>query len=360
MTLNTTIDRYARQITLPQIGIEGQKRLSNSKILCIGAGGLGSPALLYLAGAGIGTIGIVDPDLVEISNLQRQILFSEQDIGKNKAVMAVEKLRALNSSINLRAYPESFTANNAENIFAEYDIILDGTDNFAAKFLINDAAVKFGKPVISASLFQFAGQLAVFDAARGPCYRCVYAEPPQAYVPNCAEAGILGAVAGWIGTMQAIAAIQLALGLDDLYGKLWLMDGRNLSMRAVEFTKNTDCPVCSIPKNTIRLPEEIFPCAIPVIGADKAQAHDRIRFIDVREKEEFAAGHIPNAVHIPLSQIQDSRLLQQLNPSDDYIVYCQRGVRSAKAATLLQALGFTHIQQLEGGIERWAHPLQKE
>lgn len=354
-----TSGRYARQTVLSEIGIRGQEKLAAGRVLCIGAGGLGCPALLYLAGAGAGTIGIVDFDKVDISNLQRQVLFTAEDAGKPKAAAAKARLEALNPDIEIRAYEEELTADNVLSLFSGYDVIIDGTDNFAAKFLINDAAIKLGKPVVYAAIQGFDGQVSVFGLKGGPCYRCLHPQEPESVIMNCAEAGVIGAVAGITGTAQALEAIKLIVGHDDLKplsGKLWLCDTRTMESRIVSVPKNPDCPVCS------KKPAEIIPrYASPVCAAITAQevvCGDPLLggavFIDVRELPEWEQGHIEGAKHLPLSALQVNPKLYEPPPGKQCcILYCQKGMRSRKAAEILAQAGFTDIYCLKGGYEDW-------
>lgn len=355
----TVSERYSRQIMLSEIGEEGQRKLGIARVLCIGAGGLGSPALLYLAGAGVGTIGIVDFDRVDVSNLQRQILFTEGDQGKPKADAAKARLLALNPGLEIHAYPEELTDRNALSLFSRYDIIIDGTDNFPAKFLINDVAVKLGKPVVYGAIQGFDGQVSVFGTKDGPCYRCLHPIEPKSAIMNCAESGVIGAVAGLTGTVQALEVIKMITGHDSfspLAGKLWLCDARMMDTRIISIPKRPDCPVCS------KSPEQITPrYASPLCGAfivqeitcdDEALAD--AFFIDVREREEWEGGHIAGAHHLPLSDLQNNpSLFEHLQGPSCCILYCQKGGRSRMAAELLRAAGFSGIYSLSGGYETW-------
>lgn len=351
--------RYSRQTVLSEIGTSGQEKLSAARVIVIGAGGLGCPALLYLAGAGVGTIGIVDFDRVDESNLQRQVLFTAEDCGLPKAAAAKRRLSALNPGIAIHAYDEKLTDNNAIGLFSGYDIIIDGTDNFAAKFLINDAAVKLGKPVIYGAIQGFEAQVSVFNYEGGPCYRCLYPQPPQAQIMNCAESGIIGAVAGIAGTVQAMEAIKIIVGHDSfrpLSGRLWMMDAKTMETNIVNITKDKNCPVCSRP------PEQIVPhYASPVCAATQAEEITCARaaeigapFIDVREKEEWDAGHIDGAKHLPLSALRSNPdLFKTFAGKAPCILYCQRGRRSMMAAEILQQAGFTGLYSMAGGYEAW-------
>lgn len=345
-------DRYARQTILPEIGRHGQKKISGSSVLCIGAGGLGSPALLYLAAAGVGRIGIVDFDTVDETNLQRQIIFGTDQTGQNKAVAAGRRLKSLNPEIKADIYPEKLTGTNAETLFSSYDVIIDGTDNFAAKFLINDTAVKTDKPFIYGSVLGFEGQLAVFNDKDGPCYRCLFPERPAQHIPNCADAGVIGAVAGLIGTAQAMEAIKLIVGHESfkpLSGKLWILDTRTMDNRILELHKSPECTVCSQPKEAIMLPED---SNISEIEPEEAQKCTADLFIDVRELDEWDAGHIEEARHLPLSQLMEGNI-PTLPKDQTLIIYCKKGKRGESACQILKARGYTNIKNMTGGYDAW-------
>ncbi len=344
--------RYKRQVTLPEIQTKGQEKLNNASVLCIGAGGLGCPALLYLAAAGIGRIGIVDFDTVDETNLQRQIIFTTNNIGQNKAIAAQNHLTALNPGIKIEAYAEELTNKNAINLFNKYDIIIDGTDNFAAKFLINDAAVKTGKPFIYGSILGFDGQLSVFATAGGPCYRCLFPEAPKTHIPNCAEAGVIGAVAGIVGTTQAMEAIKLIVGHESfrpLSGKLWTIDMHTMQNRILTLPQNPNCPVCTGTKEEITLHYSSQICAyIPEITPENAKNTTAAVIIDVREIEEWQTGNIKNAQHIALSKLMQGHA-PDLPRDCEIILYCQRGIRSKQAAQILKEQGYENIKNMTGG-----------
>ena len=350
------INRYARQTILPEIGLEGQSKLGKASILCVGAGGLGCPALLYLAAAGIGHIGIIDFDTVDESNLQRQTLFTTEQIGLNKAIAAHMRLTALNPGITITAYPEELTNHNAENLFNTYDIIIDGTDNFAAKFLINDTAVKTRKPFIYGSILGFDGQLATFNHQNGPCYRCLFPEEPKGHIPNCAEAGIIGAVAGMIGTAQAMETIKIITGhksFKPLAGKLWTIDMRTMDNNLLSLPKNPDCSVCSKPKQEITLQYTSPSCQTATeITAQQAQTNTTALLIDVRERDEWDAGHIQGATLIPLSDLNQG-LTPDLPKDREIIIYCKSGMRSQQALHIMRAQGFTNLTNMTGGYLAW-------
>ena len=352
--------RYQRQIVLPEIGRQGQDKIASSSVLCVGAGGLGCPALLYLAAAGIGRIGIVDFDLVDESNLQRQVIFSVDQIGKNKAQAAAEKLKGLNSEIEIIPHCEMLNDKNILDIFKDYDVIIDGTDNFAAKFLINDAAVKTGKPFIYGSILGFDGQVSVFglrdDNGNYPCYRCLFPKEPQAHIPNCAQAGVIGAVAGVIGTVQAMEAIKLIVAdksFSSLAGKLWIIDMHSMENRLLSLPKDDNCPVCSKPKEDIELVFSSPACgSVPEISTQEAKAHPNALMVDVREADEWAQGHVEGAEHIALS-----KLIKGFKPSlpldKEIILYCKKGQRSKQAAQILKGQGYMNIRSMAGGFDAW-------
>ena len=358
--------RYARQRVLPEISDAGQAALAAARILVVGAGGLGSPALLYLtaAGAGLkeagGCLGIIDDDTVDLSNLQRQILFTESDQAQSKAKTAADRLQRLNSATDLRTFETRLTTDNILNVFADFDIIVDGSDNFDTKYLINDAAVHLGLPVIYGSILGFEGQAAVFWAKEGPCYRCVYPQPPETHIPNCAEAGTLGGIAGMVGSIQAVEACKLALGLEHcrthdlepLIGQLFLADARNWDTQTLAIEKRADCPVCSLPAHEVRLPQaraqacadSTSPQAATMTLNDlQGLFESGIPFVllDVREPQEWANGHLEGALHIPLGRLLVApETLDALNRQEPLVVYCQHGMRSARAVSYLRDQGF--------------------
>ncbi len=348
--------RYKRQISLPEIGEEGQEKLKKASILCVGAGGLGSPALLYLAAAGIGRIGIIDFDCVDLSNLQRQVLFTINDIGKSKTEQAQQKLLSLNPQIIVERYSEQLNAQNIETLFQSYDLIIDGSDNFETKFLINDAAIKYNKPWIYGAIQGFDGQVSIFDASQGPCYRCLYPEKPKTRIANCAETGVIGAVAGIIGVTQALQAIQMIVGHKSfvpLLGKLWILDGHMMETKTLNIPKNPNCPTCAQEHKNITLNFSSPVCYfIPEISAEQVSMMKNAVLIDVREQEEWDAGHIEGSLHYPLSKIENENMPAR-HQDKDIVLYCQRGVRSLQAARLLKDHGFPDVYSLSGGYEAW-------
>lgn len=366
---NSNIKRYARQTALPEIGSAGQKKLGAARVLCVGAGGLGSPALQYLAGAGIGTLGIVDGDRVDISNLHRQTLFDTRDEGQPKASTAAQKLRDVNPDITIQAYDEELTDKNALALFAGYDVILDGTDNFAAKFLINDAAVHLGKPVVQGAIDAFEGRVAVFGLAGGACYRCLHPAPPKTRIGNCAENGVMGALAGIVGAAQALEAVKIILGhasLAPLSGRLWMIDARTMSTSILSVKKNRNCPACAAPAQItleyapaacsaadIACAAADIACAAADIDWAAAESLRGAALFDVREAEEWRLGHVPGAKHLPLSALRENPSLLPVSGAP-CVLYCQRGQRSRAAAEILGRAGHKNVYSVKGGYEAWA------
>lgn len=357
-------NRYARQTILAEIGEGGQAQLLKSSVLCIGAGGLGCPALFYLAAAGIGHIGIVDFDNVDETNLHRQVLYTMDDVGKNKALAAKERLLALNPDINIMAYSERLTAENVENLCKTYDIIIDGSDNFTTKYLINDACVKFKKPFVYGAVTGFKGQISVFDMRgdNNSCYRCLFPESPKTHIPNCAEAGIIGASAGIIGTIQAMEAIKLIVPHDDfapLTNTLMTIDTRTMKVQNLHLRKHKHCPVCSKnPKEIILMdePKTIICGVVPEISVAEAKRMKDAVFVDVREDDEWDTGHIEGALHLPLSALYDGTKTPDdlgLNKDQDIILYCRSGQRSLTAGHLFIGHGYGQVYNLTGGILAW-------
>jgi sulfur-carrier protein adenylyltransferase/sulfurtransferase len=354
--------RYARQNVLPEIGDAGQAALAAARILVIGAGGLGSPALLYLTAAGVGLkaaggcLGIVDDDTVALSNLQRQVLFTEADEGLAKAPAAASRLQALNGDTHIKVFETRLSNDNVLKIFGDFQIIIDGSDNFDTKYLINDAALRLSLPVVYGSILGFEGQAAVFWGKEGPCYRCLYPAQPQSHVPNCAEAGTLGGIAGMIGTIQAVEACKLALGLahchdhglEPLLGKLLLTDARHWETQTLHIEKRTDCPVCGIAPDLIQLPQtrpqSCGPISLPMNLNDLQGLFESgipFTLIDVREPQEWANGYLEGAMHIPLGRLlAATEILETLKSQEPVVVYCQHGIRSARAVRYLREHGF--------------------
>ncbi len=370
-----SLNRFNRQIILPEVGKEGQERLKRARVLCVGVGGLGSPASLYLAAAGVGTLGLIDPDTVDLTNLQRQILFKASDEGLPKVQLAKKRLQELYPEISVETYQETLKADNAEQLFRRYDLVIDGTDNFAAKFLINDAAYKLQIPMIYGAVTGFEGQAALFFGKEGACYRCLYRETPQTQIRNCAEAGVLGSIVGVIGTLQATLALEYLISegssshpLCPKVGSLMLFDLKgSLNTRSILVPKNPKCPTCSLPVEEIQLPKDsVDVCqSVNQIRAEELKAllltsHPKVFLLDVREKEEWEAGHLKMAHHFPLSSIENGELPTLPADIEEIVVYCQSGIRSANAAAILTqawAEAQSRIYNLVGGLNSWTGPL---
>ncbi|HXO27587.1 MAG TPA: molybdopterin-synthase adenylyltransferase MoeB [Thermoanaerobaculia bacterium] len=383
------IRQYSRHLIMPEVGIEGQRRLKAAKVLMIGAGGLGSPLGLYLVAAGVGTLGVVDFDVVDESNLHRQVLFSHADVGRPKLTAAVERLRGINPYITLQPHPVRLDSSNALEMFAPYDIVVDGTDNFQTRYLVNDACVLTGKPNVYGSIFRFEGQVSIFWGARGPCYRCLFPEPPPpGLVPSCAEGGVLGVLPGIIGALQANEVIKLIVGAGEpMIGRLLLFDALKMKFRELKLRKDPACPICSEhPTQHELIDYDQFcgiggpPAAVDAAGADPAAAAtggggnpdggaedfevdvaavkrwlDEGRdftLIDVRSPLEHAICRIDGARLIPLQDIPAE--IERLDPAARYVVHCHHGGRSAQAVELMRRRGFTATQNLAGGIDAWS------
>ena len=353
--------RYSRQTVIPQFAGQAQEILKNSKLLCIGAGGLGSPILMYCAAAGIGTIGVVDFDTVDETNLHRQILFGQSDIGKSKAELAKAKLLETNPHVLVNTYPVRLDASNALQIFADYDIIIDATDNFATRYLINDAAVLLNKPYVWGSVNRFDGQAAIFWSAYGPCYRCVHPTPPApGNVQNCAEAGVLGVLCATVASLQVNEAIKALTGIGEVQvGQLIIFDALDAQYSKVEVQKNPQCPICSVNPTQLSLLEdyELFCGSSNEISAQelkrKIENDGDFLLIDVRETEEFEQSRIPGSVLIPKGLFLDLSVLTQLPRDKEIILHCRSGVRSAQCLEVIQSNGFTNSRHLRGGILAW-------
>src|ERR1700730_4742586 len=355
--------RYSRHLIMPEVGAEGQRRLNAARVLCIGAGGLGSPAALYLAAAGVGKIGIVDPDDVDLSNLQRQILHGTKDVGRKKVESARDRLREMNPHIDIELHECRFSSNNALDLVSGYDVVVDGSDKFPTRYLSNDVCVWAQKPNIYGSVFRFDGQATVFAPhLGGPCYRCLFPEPPApGTVPNCAEAGVLGVLPGIIGMVQAIEAIKLILGVGEtLAGRLLHFDALKMKFREFNVRRDLECPVCGErPTITEPIDYDKFGGIAADVSAisvhelkQKLDARETIQLIDVREPFEFEIARIDGAKLIPLGQLADR--LHELKQNGETVVHCHRGPRSAQAVEMLRRAGFAPVYNLEGGIEAWA------
>ncbi len=365
------VQRYSRHLIMPEVAMAGQARLKAARVLCIGTGGLGAPLTFYLAAAGVGTIGLVDCDVVDVSNLQRQIIHFTSDVGRPKIDSAQEKLLAINPDLNVVRHEFAVDSSNALQLFADYDVIVDGTDNFPTRYLVNDACVLLGKANVYGSIFRFDGQATVFYPPHGPCYRCLYPEPPPpGLVPNCAEGGVLGILPGLIGVVQATETVKLILGKGNpLIGRLLLYDALDMSFREMKVRKNPKCPICG-PNPTIRElidyqefcgirgeepapppsgKEEIAPLELDAILRDPGAVKPFI--LDVRNPEEIAICRIEGSTVIPLPELADR--LAELDRTVPMVVHCKSGARSAKAVALLREAGFSRPQNLTGGILAW-------
>jgi len=365
---NDEILRYSRHLIMPEVGMEGQLKLKQARVLCIGAGGLGSPLALYLTAAGVGTLGIVDFDVVDFTNLQRQIIYGTGDVGRKKLDSASDTLRGINPNVEIRKFDTRLSSANALALFREFDIIVDGTDNFPTRYLVNDACVLTGKPNVYGSIFRFEGQASVFATKQGPCYRCLYPEPPPpGLVPSCAEGGVLGILPGLVGVIQATETIKLILGSGEpLIGRLLLVDALSMRFRELKLRKNPHCPVCGThPTVTelidynqfcgIRGEEAPAPTAMTDITVEELKKRldrrDDLFVLDVREPHEYQicnlGGHL-----IPLNDLP--KRVNELDSSREIVVHCKTGGRSAKAADFLRQSGFTKVHNLTGGINAWA------
>jgi adenylyltransferase/sulfurtransferase len=365
---NDEILRYSRHLVLPEVGMEGQLKLKQARVLCVGAGGLGSPLALYLAAAGVGTLGIIDFDIVDITNLQRQIIHGTSDVGRKKLDSAAESLAAINPNVNIRKFETRLSSANALEIFRDFDIIADGTDNFATRYLVNDACVLTGKPNVYGSVFRFEGQASVFATKDGPCYRCLYPEPPPpGVVPSCAEGGVLGILPGLVGVIQATETIKLILGAgDSLIGRLLLVDALAMRFREVKVRKSPDCPVCGEHPTVTQLIDYEQFCGVrgeqkpatanigdmtPEELKQRLDAGDDLFVLDVRDPHEYQicnlGGHL-----IPLNDLP--KRVGELDPSREIVVHCKLGGRSAKAVDFLKQAGFARVHNLAGGINAWS------
>jgi thiazole biosynthesis adenylyltransferase ThiF len=375
MNLNQEqIKRYTRHILLPEIGVEGQKKLLAAKVLVVGAGGLGCPVSLYLAAAGVGTIGLVDFDTIDASNLQRQILFTTEDVGKPKVEVAAKRLKALNPDVTVNTYAVALKSDNIMDILKNYDMIIDGTDNFPTRYLTNDAAALQGKPNIYGSIFRFDGQLTVFKTPEGPCYRCLYPEPPPpGEVPSCAEGGVMGAMVGTIGAMQATEAIKLITGVGTpAIGKLVIYNSLDMQFRNLKLRKDPNCPLCGEHPTVKELIDYEMFCGMKVeetqtketaVKKDeidalglKVKMDEKQDFVlvDVREQNEYDMARIPGSILVPLSQLPNRFHELDKYKGKEIVVHCKMGGRSAKAITFLKEQGFNNLVNMAGGITGWS------
>ncbi|MHA6762767.1 adenylyltransferase/sulfurtransferase MoeZ [Streptacidiphilus sp. PAMC 29251] len=369
------VRRYSRHLIIPDVGMDGQKRLKNAKVLCVGAGGLGSPALMYLAAAGVGTLGIVEFDTVDESNLQRQIIHGQSDIDRSKAESARDSVKEINPYVNVVLHETRLDVDNVKEIFAQYDLIVDGTDNFATRYLVNDAAVLLGKPYVWGSIYRFDGQASVFWAEHGPCYRCLYPEaPPAGMVPSCAEGGVLGVLCASIGSIQVTEAIKLLAGIGEpLVGRLMIYDALEMQYRQVKVRKDPDCALCGEnPTVTDLIDYEAF-CGVV---SDEAQAaavgstitpkqlkqwqddNEDIFLIDVREPGEYEIVNIPGATLIPKGEFLMGNALERMPQDRKIVLHCKTGVRSAEVLAVLHAAGFADSVHVGGGVIGWVNQIE--
>ena len=363
--------RYSRHLIMPEVGMEGQLKLKSAKVLLIGTGGLGAPLGLYLAAAGVGRIGLVDFDVVDFTNLQRQVIHGTKDVGRKKLDSAADSMLDINPFVQIDKHEAAITSENAFDIMRDYDIVVDGTDNFPTRYLVNDACVLLGKPNVYGSIFRFEGQATVFAYEGGPCYRCLYPEPPPpGLVPSCAEGGVLGILPGTIGLIQATETVKLILGIGEpLVGRLMLYDALGMRFRELKLRKNPECPICGDHRTITELIDYNQFCGVPAQPAApapglaegeidptevkaKIDRHDPFVLIDVREPHEYQIGHIPYAKLIPLGELP--KRVNELNSADEIVAHCKSGVRSAKAVEFLKQAGFRKVKNMKGGILAWS------
>lgn len=368
---NEEVLRYSRHLIMPEVGLEGQEKLKAAKVICIGTGGLGAPLAMYLAAAGVGRMGLVDFDTVDVTNLQRQIIHGTSDIGRKKLDSSADTLKEINPHVQLDRFEVALTSENALDILKDYDIVVDGTDNFPTRYLVNDACVLLGKVNVYGSIFRFEGQATVFGYPGGPCYRCLYPEPPPpGLVPSCAEGGVLGILPGMIGIIQATEAVKLIIGKGEpLVGRLLLYDALAMRFRELKLRRNPECPMCGDHRTIHTLIDYHQFCGIPAqppapepgvseteieVSALKARIDrgDDFVLVDVREPHEFQIGRIPNSRLIPLGELPQR--VNELNAGDDIVVHCKSGMRSAKAMDFLKQSGFKRVKNLKGGILAWS------
>ena len=369
------VRRYSRHLIIPDVGVTGQKRLKNARVLIVGAGGLGSPALLYLAAAGVGTLGIVEFDTVDESNLQRQVIHGQSDIGRPKAESARDSIREINPYVNVVIHDVALSNDNVMDIFREYDLIVDGTDNFATRYMVNDAAVLLGKPYVWGSIYRFDGQASVFWAQNGPCYRCLYPEPPPpGMVPSCAEGGVLGVLCGTIGALQTNEAIKLLTGIGEpLLGSLMVYDALEMTYRKIKVRKDPNCAVCGEhPTVTELIDYEAFCGAVSEEAQEAASdstitalelkdlidSEKPIFLVDVREPAEWEIVHLPGATLIPQGEILRGDALSSLPQDKQVVMYCKTGVRSAETLAAVKRAGFSDAVHVQGGISAWARQVE--
>ncbi len=368
------VRRYSRHLIIPDVGMAGQKRLKNAKVLCVGAGGLGSPALLYLAAAGVGTLGVIDFDVVDESNLQRQIIHGQSDVGRSKAESARDSIREINPYVQVIVHNESLTSDNAMDLFAPYDLIVDGTDNFATRYLVNDACVLLGKPYVWGSIYRFDGQASVFWADHGPCYRCLYPEPPPpGMVPSCAEGGVLGVLCASIGSIQVNEAIKVITGIGDpLVGRLMIYDALEMTYRSVKVRKDPECPVCGKNPTVTELIDYDAFCGAVSEEAQEAAAGstitaqqlkemqdngENIFLVDVREPNEYEIVSIPGATLIPKGEFLSGAALERLPQNQRIVLHCKSGARSAECLAIVKNAGFSDAVHVGGGVLAWINQI---
>jgi adenylyltransferase/sulfurtransferase len=370
---NQEIRRYSRHLIIPDIAMAGQKRLKNAKILCIGAGGLGSPVAMYLAAAGVGTIGLVDFDVVDETNLQRQIMHGQSDIGRKKLDSAEDAIKEINPFVNVVKHETFVSSDNALDLFRDYDLIIDGSDNFPTRYLVNDACVLLGKPYVWGSIYRFDGQLSVFWAEYGPCYRCLFPEPPPpGMVPSCAEGGVLGMLCGTIGSLQTTEAVKLLTGTGDpMIGRMLIYDALELKFRELKVRKDPECPVCGKNPTVTELIDYDAFCGVTEDVAEFASqlsltprelqelidAGEDVTLIDVREPHEWEIVHFDDAKLIPVGEVIDRA--SEIPQSGNVIVYCKVGSRSAEVLRWLHSVGLTNTKHLAGGIDAWANQIDR-
>ncbi len=367
---NEEIRRYSRHLIMPEVGLAGQEKLKDAKVLCVGTGGLGSPLALYLAAAGVGTIGLVDFDVVDESNLHRQIIHGTSDVGKRKVISAQETLAEINPHVHVVLHETRLSSANALDVLRDYDVIADGTDNFPTRYLVNDACVLLGKPNAYGSIFRFEGQATVFCHEDGPCYRCLYPEPPPpGLVPSCAEGGVLGILPGMVGVVQATEVVKLILDVGEtLVGRLLLYDALTMRVREMKVRRDPECPACGQNRTVTELIDYDQFCGIPdleeqqrldaqfEIAPDelnrRLQAGDDVDLLDVRNPDEFAICRIEGSDLIPLPQLLEG--MHRLDSAREMVVYCHTGPRSAQAVNFLRGIGFSKVKNLRGGVDEWA------
>lgn len=351
--------RYGRHLSLPEFGVKGQRRLKQAKVAIVGLGGLGSPAVLYLAAAGVGTLGLIDGDRVDLTNLQRQVLYDDEDVGASKVEVASRKLSRMNPAIRIAPHPVRLDSSNALEILSGFDIVLDGTDNFPTRYLVNDASVLLGIPSVHGSVLRFEGRVSLFGTDEGPCYRCLYPDPPPpGVVQDCRDAGVLGVMPGLIGVLQATEVIKWICGLgDSLAGRLLIVDGLSLRFQSFKVARDAACPMCGTREISSLIDYEEF-CSgglrittlAPSAAAPRLSPETQV--LDVRERWEWEICRLPGARLLPLSELESQ--LSTLDPSREILVYCHHGSRSAAAVSRLLAAGFSRVSHLEGGIDRWS------